>query len=212
MVIAHPRTDSYTQAVARTAAAALTEAGHTVDTIDLYAERFRPAMSLAERQGYPTGECLLDDQARDHAERVRACDALVFVYPTWWSGLPAILKGWLDRILVVGVAFDFHERSGKVRPGLGRMRHIVGISTYGSPRTYVKLVNDNGRRTLHRALWMSCAPWTRRTWLALYSIDTATDQDRAEFLRTVDHRMRHLDRPRLGRTRKHSTRAEGPAR
>ena len=43
---------------------------------------------------------------------------LVFVYPTWWSGLPAILKGWLERVMVPGVGFVFDEQTGKVRPGL----------------------------------------------------------------------------------------------
>ena len=63
---------------------------------------------------------------------------LVFVYPTWWSGLPAIMKGWLERVMVPGVGFRFNERTGKVEPGLGHVRRIVGISTYGSSRAYVR--------------------------------------------------------------------------
>ena len=202
LVVAHPRSDGYAHAVAGAATTGLLAAGHTVETIDLYAESFRPAMTLEERRGYDTGDCLLDDTSRAHAELVRWCDTVVFVYPTWWSGLPAILKGWLERILVVGVAFRFDERTGKVRPGLPRMRHIVGISTYGSPKSYVKAINDNGRRIIHRALWMSCSLRTRRTWLGLYSIDTPSAADRADFLHTVEWRMRHLDHRPLGRPRR----------
>ena len=62
-------------------------------------------------------------------------------------------------MFVPGVAFDFDD-NGKVRPGLTHIRRIVGISTYGSPWTYVKLVNDNGRRMLTRALRLNCG---RRT-------------------------------------------------
>ena len=51
---------------------------------------------------------------------------MVFVYPTWWSGLPAILKGWLDRVMVPGVGFRFDEQ-GKVKPGLHQVRRIVGL-------------------------------------------------------------------------------------
>jgi NAD(P)H dehydrogenase (quinone) len=196
VVVAHPRPDSFTHAVAASATAGLRRAGHEVAVIDLHAEGFRPAMTLEERRGYPSGECLLDDQARAHAELVRWCDTIVFVYPTWWSGLPAILKGWLERILVMGVAFTFHERSGKVRPAMRHMRHVVGISSYGSPRLYVGLVNDNGRRIIHRALRMSCGLRTRRTWLGLYSIDTATSAARTDFLRVVERRMAGLDLPR----------------
>jgi putative NADPH-quinone reductase len=95
-----------------------------------------------------------------------------------------MLKGWLERVLVAGVGFTLDERSRKVRPGLGNIKRIVGISTYGSPWAYVKLMNDNGRRILTRALRMSSGWRTRATWLALYAIDTAD----------ADRRHRHLER------------------
>jgi hypothetical protein len=82
----------------------------------------------------------------------RSCSArraLVFVYPTWWSGLPAILKGWLERVLVPGVGFVLDERTNKVRPGLGQVRHLVGISTYGSPRSYVRSSTTTGDGSSH---------------------------------------------------------------
>ena len=69
--------------------------------------------------------------------------------------------------MVPGVGFRFDERTGKVKPGLGHVRRIVGISTYGSPRSHVLAVNDNGRRILTRALRMSCGLRTRTTWLGL---------------------------------------------
>lgn len=191
-MIAHPRADSYTRAVADAAIDGLRTGGHAVEVLDLYAAGFRPAMSIEERRAYPTAEPLVEEQTRAHADLVRWCDAMVFVYPTWWSGLPAILRGWLERVLVSGVAFRFHERTGKVRPGLATMRFVVGISTYGSPWGYVKAVNDNGRRVLHRALRMSCGRRTRRVWLGLYAIDSSSPATRAEFLDRVRARMRSL--------------------
>ena len=115
----------------------------------------------------------------------------MFVYPTWWSGQPAIMKGWLERVMVPGVGFHLDERN-KVVPGLNHVRRIVGISTYGSPRPYVKLVNDNGRRVITRALRLSCSWRTRTRWLALYSMDTATDADRRAFLHRITDRMASL--------------------
>jgi putative NADPH-quinone reductase len=192
VVIAHPCDDSFCHAVADAAIDGLQRGGHTADVIDLYGDGFRAAMSCDERRAYHSDDPLLDPQARDHAERLRRADALVFVYPTWWSGLPAILKGWLDRVMVPGVAFRFHPRTGKVRPGLSHVRRLVGISTYGSPRRYVRAVNDNGRRTLTRALRMSCGLRARPRWFALYSMDTATDDDRLAFLTRVGEGMADL--------------------
>ena len=152
VVVAHPCDDSFTHAAAERAVAGLRAGGHAVEVVDLYALGFRVAMSPAERQAYHGDTPLIDEQTREHARLVQWADCLVFVYPTWWSGLPAMLKGWLERVMVPGVAFVFDEGNGKVRPGLRTVRRLVGISTYGSPRWTVKMINDNGRRTITRAL------------------------------------------------------------
>ena len=192
LVVAHPSPDSYCQALAARAVAGLRAAGHDVVVLDLYAEGFGVAMTAEERRAYHGDEPILDPMVARHADVVTRADALVFVYPTWWSGLPAILKGWLERVMVPGVGFRFDERSGKVRPGLKQVRHIIGISTYGSPHSYVRLINDNGRRTLTRALRLSCGFRVRTRWLGLYAVDTSTPSRRDEFAARVEREMAAL--------------------
>ena len=192
MVVAHPRSDSFAHAAADAAAVGLRNAGHDVDRIDLYAEGFRTAMSREERVAYDSGEPILDPQVADYADRLRRAEILVFVYPSWWSGLPAILKGWLERVMVPGVAFRFDESTNKVRPALGRVRRIVGINTWGSPHRYALLINDNGRRVLSRALRMSCGWRARPRWLAMYGLDTSTDAERRAFLAKITESKRWI--------------------
>ncbi len=191
VVLAHPNADSFNHAIAQTACTALREQGHIVDLLDLYAIGFRAAMSAEERAAYHGEHPALEPMVASHGELLRHAEALVFVYPTWWSGLPAILKGWFERVFVPGVGFVFNAK-GKVRPGLTQVRHLVGISTYGSPWPYVKFVNDNGRRTIARTLRINTGLRTRTRWLALYAIDTSTVQEREQFLHRVDQRMRSL--------------------
>ena len=191
VVIAHPDPDSFTHAIAATAHAALTGGGHDVTVLDLYAEEFRTAMSPDERRAYHSDRPLLDPVAERHAGLVKQTEAFVFIYPTWWSTMPAILKGWLERVMVPGVGFIFDEHH-HVRRGLTQVRRIIGISTYGSRWLYVKATHDNGRRTLLRALRLNTAVVTRRSWLGLYEINSRTDDQRAAFLRRVDDRMRSL--------------------
>jgi putative NADPH-quinone reductase len=192
VVVAHPCDDSFTHAAAERAVAGLRAGGHAVEVVDLYALGFRVAMSPEERHAYHGETPLIDEHTREHARLVQWADCLVFVYPTWWSGLPAMLKGWLERVMVPGVAFVFDEHSGKVRPGLRQVRRLVGISSYGSPRRTVKLVNDNGRRTITRTLRMSCGFRARTTWFGLYGIDAASESDRRQFLDRVEARMARL--------------------
>jgi NAD(P)H dehydrogenase (quinone) len=186
VVFAHPSEQSFNRAVFDRAVAALEAGGHEVEHIDLYRSGFAAAMSAAERRAYESEQPVLDPQVARHIELIRWCEALVFIYPTWWSTMPAIMKGWLERTMVPGVGFTFDERTGKIRASLDNVRRVVGISTYGSSRRQVLLQTDGGRRTLSRALRMSA--WRARprlTWLALYSMDTATDADRVAFLDRV---------------------------
>jgi putative NADPH-quinone reductase len=192
VVVAHPCSDSFGHATARAACDGLRRGGHAVELIDLYADGFAPAMTLEERLAYDGPDNVLCPTVERYAGLVRAADTIVFVYPTWWSGLPAILKGWLDRVLVPGVGFVLDERTRKVRPGLSHVRRIVGISSYGAPRWYVKLVNDNGRRTICRALRMSCGVRARTAWMALYALDTLATEERLRFLDSVERRMEQL--------------------
>jgi NAD(P)H dehydrogenase (quinone) len=189
VVHAHPSLASYSRAVCDTAEKALRGAGHQVAVLHLDDEGFRPAMSAAERIAYHSGTPILDAQVERHAGLVGQAEVLVFVYPTWWAGPPAILEGWLERVFVPGVAFQLDPRTNRVRPGLRRVRRLIGISTYGSSRLYVRMLNDPGRRTILRALRMLCARRCLRSWLALYGMDTSTPAQRDAFLARVEREL-----------------------
>ena len=183
VVHAHPAPTSFNHAVYRTVCDALSH--HHVDAFDLYADGFQPAMTREEREAYHTAEPILDPLVRRYAAAVDAADSLVFVYPTWWAGLPAIAKGFLDKVLVPGVAFGF-DASGKVEARMQHIRRLAGVTTYGSHRAAVALTTDGGRRTIMRALRTTTGLRTRSTWLGLYSMDSSTPEQRAAFLRRVE--------------------------
>jgi len=188
VVLAHPNADSFNHTLAATAAEALRANGHEVHLLDLYALGVKAAMSADERHAYHGEQPLLDALLAEHAQLVRTCEALIFVYPTWWSAMPAIMKGWLERVLVPGVGFGFDEE-GKVTPGLRHVRHLVGISTYGSPRLYVRIMNDNGRRTVMRTLRLNTGLRTRARWYGFYAIDTSTPEQRGAFVERVRRKL-----------------------
>ncbi len=192
VLVAHPCPDSFTHASAGAAVAGLRRSGRDVNVVDLYASGFRAAMSLEERRAYHGPDPIVDPQVAEQARLVKEAESIVFVYPTWWSGQPAILKGWLDRVMVPDVGFRFDERTGNVRPGLTNVRHIVGISSAGSSRLVVGLINDNGRRTLTRTLRMACGWRTRVRWYGMYAMDRAADEKRRRFLDRVERGLARL--------------------
>lgn len=171
--------------------ATLEGSGHLVDLVDLHAESFDPVMSAAEHAAYHSDAPIVSTDVRRHASLVQAADAVVFVYPAVWNGPPAVLKGWLERVLVPGVGFVF-DRSGRIRPGLRNIRRIVAVATYDTPRWRVHLLGDAGRRTLARTLRMNVRRRSRPWWLAIYRATSASAEDRAAFEQHVRRRLARL--------------------
>ncbi len=193
VVHAHPDRNSFNKKVCDTAIAALEATGHDVTLVDLYADQFDARLSQAERLAYEGPGPILDPLVQKYADFIKSTEALVFVYPTWWWGMPAILKGFLERVFVPGVSFSLNAQTKKVAPGLLHIRRIVGITTYGSKRLTMRLFNDSGRRIVMRCVrLLSPSLRTKTTWLGLYGMDDATDVDRQEFLEKVSVAMGDL--------------------
>ena len=115
LILAHPVPESFAASIARTARETLEADGHSVDLLDLYAENFDPRLTVDERRSYFEDPC---DTSRvaGHVARLQAAEALVLVFPQWWFNLPAILKGFFDRVFAPGVAFRHDKAGGRIIP------------------------------------------------------------------------------------------------
>jgi putative NADPH-quinone reductase len=176
VVFAHPLPDSLNGRLARLVVKELEAAGHAVTFLDLYRLDFDPRLSEAERAVHYDIEAARN-AAPEHAALVEAADALVLVFPTWWYGLPAILKGWIDRVFAPGVAFRHGSvRGGPIEPALTGLKHFVAITTLGSPWWLDTLVMwQPVRRILKLAVVKGCAPQAAFAYLALHGADSVEE-------------------------------------
>jgi putative NADPH-quinone reductase len=183
---AHPLPESFHHAIREEARAGLREAGHEVDLCDLYAEGFDPVLSVAERRGYHT---LPDNRApvENYIRRVERAEAFVLSFPTWSFGLPAILKGFFDRVFIPGVSFRLED--GIARPNFGQIRKIAGISTYGRPWWNAVWVCDPPRMAVTRYLKALTGWQARVEYHALYDMNRADEAKRRAFLAKVRRKM-----------------------
>ena len=174
VLYAHPLATSFAAALHQRVLAALRRGGHEVDHCDLYAEGFDPVLTPEERRAYNTTQPDLA-AVESYVARLRAAEALVLCFPTWWYGMPAILKGWFDRVWLRGVAFELPEGRGAILPALHNIKKFAVVTTYGSPWWLVKLVlRDPLRAVLLGGLRRLCARDCRSLFLALYNIDVAS--------------------------------------
>ena len=172
VVYCHPVETSFHAALHADVVANLRAAGHTVDDCDLYAEKFDPVLSREERLGYhevPSNQIPM----AAYVERLRKAEALVFCFPTWTFGLPAMLKGWFDRLFMPGVAFDLSDPA-EVKPMLTHIKRIAAVTTYGRPRWVAWYMGDPPRKIMTRYMKRLTGHQARVDYHAHYHLNVAT--------------------------------------
>jgi NAD(P)H dehydrogenase (quinone) len=131
VILAHPDKGSFNHAIAKTAAGELRRNGHDVSFHDLYEEGFDPVLPAGEIPA----EAVLPHPIAAHCREIAAAEGIVIVHPNWWGQPPAILKGWIDRVIRPGVAYSFLEGdSGEGVPvGLLRAKTAIVFNTANTP-------------------------------------------------------------------------------
>ena len=187
VLIGHQNQGSFCHAIAAAVMDELKTAGHSVIYHDLYAEKFEPV--LPHEEILCTSEP--DPVVKRHCEEILAADGYIIVHPNWWAMPPAVLKGWLDRVLRQGVAYEFTPQGVN---GLLKGRKALVFTTSNTPREdELKLFGDPLEN-----LWKTCVfnfcgviDFHRRNF---ESIIMSTPDQRAEWLTEV----RKITRQRFG--------------
>lgn len=189
VLFAHPLQDSFHGALHRTIVAALEQAGHEVDDCDLYAESFQPVLTAEARARYFDPERNREG-VEDYVERLFAAEALVLCFPVWCFGPPAILKGFMDRVMIPGVSFALGQ-DGRMHPNLRHLRKLVAVTSYGRPRLDAWWIGDPPRKLVTRYLRWFIAPRATVRYLGLYNLHR--DERRlTRFLRKVEKAMQRF--------------------
>lgn len=189
VVFAHPDPESFTGSVYDVVLRALRKAGHKVTPLDLYRARFQPALSPRERKTYYDTKANRRGIGR-FVRPLTEAQALVFAFPVWWFGPPAILKGYFDRVWVPGVAYDV--KGDRLVPRLSKLRRIVVFTSYGASASDIKTMGDPVRRMFDSGVRALCSPKARLSWNALYGITDCEQQVRWEFLQTAARKAGRL--------------------
>lgn len=188
VVICHPKPTSLTRAAAARVVAGIEQAGCRLRVLDLDAMDFDPVLRLAEVRGHLGSPDARPDLAQ-HFEALRWAERLVLVYPTWFSGQPARLKGWFDRVWMNQVAFELPEGADRISGRLRNIRQIHVVTSHGSTRRVNWAQGNSGRIRVRRTLRVLCHPLCRTTWTAIYDVDNTPDEEIARWLDQLEDRF-----------------------
>ena len=129
IIYTHPNPKSFNHAILESFTEGLTEAGHSFEISDLYADNFKAGLDSKDLEQIFSGN--IPDDIKCYQDKITAAEALVFIYPIWWIDCPALLKGWIDRVFLAGFAYRMDEPH--IMIPLLKQRKALIINTAGGP-------------------------------------------------------------------------------
>ena len=189
VIYCHPDATSFASALHAAVIESLAASGHAVTDLDLYGENFNPIMTREQHDEYSDDPRYVES-VKKYARQLADAEAIVAVYPTWWYGLPAMLKGYFDRVWAPGIAFDMEEDGNVATNRLAHIRRIAVVTTYGSPWWLIRFyMGDPERKLWGRGVRHLCARGCKLDWHARYNMDHASQPQLDRFLARVKRAM-----------------------
>lgn len=181
IVVTHFNPASFTHAIVDVVKAKAEKNNETVEVIDLYADNFNPVLGVEDIQWmYQGGEVPTDIKA--YQDQIKKADKLTVIYPIWWAQMPAMLKGFVDRVFTMGFAFIYDE-NGATPLLTGKKAHIITCS--GSPNDYYESTGMHSaiKKTIDNGVFEFCGYETTHTFFG--NVMNGTDDERKGYLESI---------------------------
>ncbi|GAA4520938.1 NAD(P)H-dependent oxidoreductase [Sphingobacterium thermophilum] len=191
IVFNHPYEGSYCNAILHAVHKGLQIGGHEVDIIHLDNDRFRPAMTKADLKAFVDHQPI-DPQVIDYSERLRQTDHLIFIFPIWWDIMPAMTKGFIDRVLFPGVVYDHHPRGFGLVPLLDNLKSITMITTMNKPKLmYSLLIGNLIRKAMLKSVFKAMG-YRNLRWISFTSVKRVSHEKRVRWLDNLEKQFSTL--------------------
>ena len=184
IVFTHPNPQGFNSAILKQVQTNLSEA-HSVKTLDLYAEQFDPILRFDENQ--KRRDLAKVPEMEKYRDLVTWADHLIFIFPIWWSGMPAMLKGFIDRVFVADFAYSYKK--------VGLEGHLQGksawiITTHNTPAFVLPFIQDYGKVLKNQILKICAVAPVKLTQLT--NVEKISDEQRQQFLETITQTARRI--------------------
>ena len=189
VVTTHPLANSLCKQLTGLVVNKLKALGNEVVVEDLYAQGFEPALTASERESYYSDTYQYANIA-EQVGKLREAEALVLLFPTWWFGFPAMLKGWFDRVWGPGIAYDHASDFGPIKPRLYNLRKVLVVTTLGAPWWVDRLLmRQPVKRIIKVALIGTCTKKSKLRYLSLYDSEKLNGQKIKKFSKAVERAL-----------------------
>jgi NAD(P)H dehydrogenase (quinone) len=188
IVFNHPYSESYCNAILESVTKGLQKSGHEIDLIHLDQDNFNPRMTSEDLKAFVEHKAV-DPLVIDYHARLKKTDHLVFIFPIWWDIMPAATKGFVDRVLSPGLAYDHHPRGYGLIPLFKNLKTITVITTMNKPKImYSLLIGNLISKVMIRSVFKSMG-YKNVRWISFTSVKRVSHNKRVKWLEELELRF-----------------------
>jgi NAD(P)H dehydrogenase (quinone) len=192
IIFTHPYQGSYCNAILNSVIIGLKTGNHEVDLIHLDNEQFNPVMTANDLKGF-RDKRPSDPKVIEYNERIKDADHLIFIFPIWWELMPAMMKGFIDKVIFPGVAYDYTNKSNtSMKPLWTKIQGITIITTMNTPGIlYWGIFGNAIKKAMIRGTFWKLG-YKNRKWISFNMVKMVSDEKRKKWLADTEKRFSAL--------------------
>ncbi|MEN5231464.1 NAD(P)H-dependent oxidoreductase [Sphingobacterium faecium] len=189
IVFNHPYAGSYCNAILKSVEKGLEIGGHDIDLIHLDQDAFNPVMTAADLKAF-RDKIPVDHKVIEYKDRIKNADHLVMIFPIWWELMPAMMKGFIDKVIFPGVAYDYtNKENTRMRPLWTSLKGVTMITTMNTPQyLYWGIFGNAIRRAVMAGTFWKIG-YKNRKWISFNEVKAVNQEARTTWLKQLEKRF-----------------------
>jgi NAD(P)H dehydrogenase (quinone) len=192
IVFNHPYDGSFCSAILQAATKGLQTVYHEIDLIHLDKDNFNPIMTAGDLKAFRDKKPI-DPKVIEYKERLEKADHLVFIFPIWWELMPALMKGFVDKVIFPGVMYDYTNASNTLmKPLMPNIKSVNMITTMNTPKWMYWLLFGNAikKAMMLGTFWKM--GYKNRKWISFNQVKMVSQEKRQQWLLEIEHKFSSL--------------------
>ncbi|WP_300561958.1 NAD(P)H-dependent oxidoreductase [Companilactobacillus sp.] len=185
VVYCHPYEGSFCHAILQHLELGAKNAGKQLDVIDLYKDNFNPVMSGRDLLGFVKHQAV-DDQAIEYADKLKKADHLILVFPIWWELMPAMMKGFIDKVIFPGQTYEYTKSGLGMISSLPNLKSTTVITTMNTPKLLYKFRYGNAVKKALINGTLKKGGFKHVKWRSFNMVKMVSDKKRGSWLNSVE--------------------------
>ena len=193
IVFNHPHDRSFCNAILQSVSNGLAKGNHQIDIIHLDKDNFNPVMTAGDLKGFRDKKPI-DPQVIEYSNRIKEAGHLVFIFPIWWELMPAMTKGFIDKVIFPGVAYDYtNVNNTRMKPLWENLKAVTMITTMNTPNYLYWLLFGNAikKAMILGTFWK--IGFKNRKWISFNQVKQVSKEKRENWLAELEHKFATLN-------------------